>query len=480
MNCINCNGTLPDGHRAHDSWSGCIQTLDERVAALEATRRNEINETPPAEKAEARTCDPRCGGPDRWTGCWTLRSVNRADTYWCSELCSINEKSLNPAPAVPKAEPSRCIPGVPAAYETMRAALANDDDYRRGWADNIAMVLHDRHGITGKPERDAAANDILDHVFPRKSISPAPESTPDVPGLCANVDQACANGRAGCGGPDDALSCDPCARESRADVPKCPTGWHTLGSPDCRAFDDPPEPTHPVPPLPDVPGPVSDGPTGGGDGVSHDEAIEALLSLHGAVAVTDKAMADHLPRWGGDVGRLRRYIREREAAERAAGRGRADLIAEAEQLRADVARFREELSEAQRDRDWANEEVRSLRAQMDDDCNDDAVSAGPTYNDGLDAAAAMLWAALEGRAYSTTNERLRGLLDRVRPGAGSAGGSGQGEAVRLISGLLSPPKYGRYENCKEHPECREYGGLVRDARAFVAAAAAPAETNVEE
>ncbi len=79
----------------------------------------------------------------------------------------------------PTAEPARCEPAQ-STYETLRLALA-DPGYRIAWTSTIAMVLHDRHGITGKTERNAAAEDIINAIFP--APNPAPESTPDVPGV---------------------------------------------------------------------------------------------------------------------------------------------------------------------------------------------------------------------------------------------------------------------------------------------------------
>ena len=51
------------------------------------------------------------------------------------------------------------------ARKVMRNTLTRDEDLRFGYQSNIAMLLHDRHGITGHDERNAAAQDILDLVF---------------------------------------------------------------------------------------------------------------------------------------------------------------------------------------------------------------------------------------------------------------------------------------------------------------------------
>ena len=51
------------------------------------------------------------------------------------------------------------------ARATFRDAFREDPDFRRVYRDNIAMLLHDRHGITGFVERTAAADDIISLVF---------------------------------------------------------------------------------------------------------------------------------------------------------------------------------------------------------------------------------------------------------------------------------------------------------------------------
>ncbi len=64
------------------------------------------------------------------------------------------------------------------AREIIRKAFEEDPDFRRGYQDNIAMLLHDRHGITEYDARNAAADDILKLVFESssgQSISPQME-----------------------------------------------------------------------------------------------------------------------------------------------------------------------------------------------------------------------------------------------------------------------------------------------------------------
>lgn len=51
------------------------------------------------------------------------------------------------------------------ARETIAYALAGDDDLRIGYQANVAMLLHDRYGITDYETRNKAANDILNKIF---------------------------------------------------------------------------------------------------------------------------------------------------------------------------------------------------------------------------------------------------------------------------------------------------------------------------
>ena len=51
------------------------------------------------------------------------------------------------------------------ARAAFRNAFRKDPDFRRVYQDNIAMLLHDRHGIIGQYERNTAADDIINLVF---------------------------------------------------------------------------------------------------------------------------------------------------------------------------------------------------------------------------------------------------------------------------------------------------------------------------
>lgn len=51
------------------------------------------------------------------------------------------------------------------AREFIAAAFEADPDFRRGYVDNIAMLLHDRYGITDMETRNKAGDDIVRLVF---------------------------------------------------------------------------------------------------------------------------------------------------------------------------------------------------------------------------------------------------------------------------------------------------------------------------
>ena len=54
------------------------------------------------------------------------------------------------------------------ARETIRQAFEDDPNFRLGYQANIAMLLHDRHGITDYDARNAAADDIIKLIFESK------------------------------------------------------------------------------------------------------------------------------------------------------------------------------------------------------------------------------------------------------------------------------------------------------------------------
>jgi hypothetical protein len=51
------------------------------------------------------------------------------------------------------------------ARKVMRDAFEKDEDFKESYIANIAMLLHDRHGIRNYEKRNAAAKEILELVF---------------------------------------------------------------------------------------------------------------------------------------------------------------------------------------------------------------------------------------------------------------------------------------------------------------------------
>ena len=51
------------------------------------------------------------------------------------------------------------------ARETMCKALEQDEGLKLGYVSNVAMLLHDRYGITDYDQRNQAAEDILKLIF---------------------------------------------------------------------------------------------------------------------------------------------------------------------------------------------------------------------------------------------------------------------------------------------------------------------------
>lgn len=51
------------------------------------------------------------------------------------------------------------------ARQTMRDAFEKDEGLKIAYISNIAMLLHDQHGITNYDKRNQAAEDILKLIF---------------------------------------------------------------------------------------------------------------------------------------------------------------------------------------------------------------------------------------------------------------------------------------------------------------------------
>lgn len=54
---------------------------------------------------------------------------------------------------------------VKSAREFIAAAFKADPSFRRAYVDNVAMLLHDRYGITDIETRNQAGDDIVRLVF---------------------------------------------------------------------------------------------------------------------------------------------------------------------------------------------------------------------------------------------------------------------------------------------------------------------------
>ena len=57
------------------------------------------------------------------------------------------------------------IEDVKHAREVMRKALEQNAGLKLGYVSNVAMLLHDRYGITDYEQRNQAAEDILKLIF---------------------------------------------------------------------------------------------------------------------------------------------------------------------------------------------------------------------------------------------------------------------------------------------------------------------------
>ena len=54
---------------------------------------------------------------------------------------------------------------VKEARDFIAAQFAADSDFRRGYVDNVAMLLNDKYGITDMETRNRAGDDIVRLVF---------------------------------------------------------------------------------------------------------------------------------------------------------------------------------------------------------------------------------------------------------------------------------------------------------------------------
>lgn len=58
------------------------------------------------------------------------------------------------------------------ARKIFKDSFEQDDGFRIAYQANIAMLLHDRYGITDIKKRNEAANEIMAVIFDAKNIQP--------------------------------------------------------------------------------------------------------------------------------------------------------------------------------------------------------------------------------------------------------------------------------------------------------------------
>ena len=56
------------------------------------------------------------------------------------------------------------------ARKIFKDHFEEDEDFRRVYQSNIAMLLHDRHGITNHKIRNKIADDIMEVIFEAKEF----------------------------------------------------------------------------------------------------------------------------------------------------------------------------------------------------------------------------------------------------------------------------------------------------------------------
>ena len=75
----------------------------------------------------------------------------------------------NPSPSE-DARASECLPGMPAAFDTLRKALQDDPDYAWGWHCNIAMAFYDVGGDHAMANK--AAHLFMQRTFGVTTVEP--------------------------------------------------------------------------------------------------------------------------------------------------------------------------------------------------------------------------------------------------------------------------------------------------------------------
>lgn len=83
-----------------------------------------------------------------------LNRDNDCTWYEAKESISINPDTENPQ-----------MNKIAEARKTIRDVFEKDPEFKQGYVANIAMLLHDYHGITDYHKRNQAAEDILELIF---------------------------------------------------------------------------------------------------------------------------------------------------------------------------------------------------------------------------------------------------------------------------------------------------------------------------
>ncbi len=63
------------------------------------------------------------------------------------------------------------------ARDIFKKSFERNKDFRDGYQANIAMLLHDKYGMTDRKLRNEAANDIMEVIFDAKDFRPQKDDT---------------------------------------------------------------------------------------------------------------------------------------------------------------------------------------------------------------------------------------------------------------------------------------------------------------
>ena len=72
------------------------------------------------------------------------------------------------------------IKAIAIARQIFKDAFEEDEGFREAYSANIAMLLHDRYGITDHRTRNKAAIEIMEVIFEAKEIKPVAQDRKDM------------------------------------------------------------------------------------------------------------------------------------------------------------------------------------------------------------------------------------------------------------------------------------------------------------